>query len=171
MATYELISTQTVTGATAASIDFTSIPNTWTDLLVKFSLRSDADTGYAYVRVGNGSIDTGSNYKWLRLTGDTAAGSASSASATFTQIAAGTTNSTYTASTFSNAEIYIPNYTSSAAKSISVDAVNETNATGAFRALIAGYWSGTSAITNLSLYSNSGSLVQYSTASLYGIKN
>lgn len=163
--TYDKIATTTLTSV-ASSIDFTSIASTYTDLLLKYSLRADADTGYAYVQF-NG--DTTSAYKWMRLVGDTTATSASSASATFIQLAASMENSTYTASTFSNGELYIPNYAGSTQKSISDDAVNETNAAGAFRGLIAGLWTGTSAINRITLTSNTGNIVQYSTATLYGI--
>jgi hypothetical protein len=165
--TYVKIASYTASGS-VASIDFTGISSAYTDLLLKYSLRADADTGYAYVQF-NG--DTASNYKWLRLVGDTAASSALSASATFIQLAGSIDNSTYTASTFSNGELYIPNYAGSTQKSISDDAVNETNATGAFRGLIAGLWTGTAAINRITLTSNSGNIVQYSTATLYGIKN
>jgi hypothetical protein len=166
--TFELISAVTVGSGGAASIDFTSIPATYTDLVVKYSLRADADTGYAYVRFNS---DSGSNYKWMRLVGDTAASSASSASATYIQLAASMENSIYTSSTFSNGELYVPNYAGATQKSVSDDAVNETNAAGAFRGLIAGLWTGTAAIASLSLVSVSGNLVQYSTAYLYGVKN
>lgn len=164
--TYKLINSVTVGSGGSASIDFTSIPSTYTDLCVKYSMRSNADTGYATVQF-NG--DGAANYKWMRLVGDTTASSASSASATSIQLAASMENSTYTASTFSNGELYIPNYAGSTQKSVSDDAVNETNAAGAFRGLIAGLWTGTAAINRVTLASASGNLAQYSTAYLYGI--
>ena len=52
---------------------------------------------------------------------------------------AGATPSDWTASTFSNVEIYIPNYTSSTYKSWSADGVVENNATISAQALIPGY--------------------------------
>jgi hypothetical protein len=76
-----------------------------------------------------------------------------------------------TSSTFGNLEIYIPNYAGSANKSLSIDGVMENNATDARSALVAGLWSNTDAITSIKLESfTSNNFVQYSTASLYGIK-
>jgi hypothetical protein len=75
-----------------------------------------------------------------------------------------------TSNTFSNGEIYIPNYTSSIAKSVSIDSVTENNATGAITALDAAIATAvTSAITSITLGSNNGTFVQHSTAYLYGI--
>ena len=77
-----------------------------------------------------------------------------------------------TASTFGNAEIYIPNYAGSTNKSFSVDSVNENNATSASQFLYANLWSNTAAITSITLLSGgSVNLLQYSTAYLYGVKN
>ena len=75
-----------------------------------------------------------------------------------------------TASTFGNAEIYIPNYASSNNKSVSADFVSETNAADAIFGLTAGLWANTSAITSIKL-TPAAAFAQYSTATLYGIKN
>ncbi len=71
--------------------------------------------------------------------------------------------------TFANGEIYIPNYTASVNKSVSIDSVTENNATSAIAALDAGLWANTAAITSINLNGNNGNFVQYSTAYLYGI--
>mgnify|MGYP003342157445 CR=1 FL=1 len=78
-----------------------------------------------------------------------------------------------TANTFSNGELYIPNYTSSSQKFISDDSVRENNATSGIDFLSAGLWTGTSAINTITLrvYGGSANLVQYSTFYLYGINN
>jgi hypothetical protein len=80
-----------------------------------------------------------------------------------------------TASTFSNIEIYIPNYTSTSTnKSVSIDAIQESNSTTDFDyALImnAGFRSNTAAITSINLTSAAGNFVQHSTAYLYGVSN
>ena len=54
---------------------------------------------------------------------------------------------------------------------MSADGVMENNATEAYQNLVAGLWSNTSAITSLTLAKSTGNFVQYSSASLYGIKN
>jgi hypothetical protein len=74
-----------------------------------------------------------------------------------------------TASSFSSGEIYIPNYAGSTNKSYSIDSVTEQNATGALAELIAGLWSQTAAITQITL--SSSNFQQYSTAYLYGVSN
>ena len=173
MATYiQIGSTVTVGAGGAASIDFTSIPATYTDLLIKLSVRSDqaASNGQDIYVQFNG--DTGSNYSFRRLygTGSAAASDSASASATAGRVGRAT-SATSTASTFASNNIYIPNYAGSAAKSISIDGVEENNATASIMVLNAALWSGTAAITSVKIQclAASTNFVQYSTASLYGI--
>jgi hypothetical protein len=84
---------------------------------------------------------------------------------------AGAVPSNWTANTFSNGEIYIPNYAGSNYKSWSSDAVTENNATSADMSLVAGLTSITAAITSITIAGAAGNLVQYSTAYLYGVSN
>ena len=68
--------------------------------------------------------------------------------------------------------VYIPNYTSSNAKSYSVEAMCETNGSTAYMYIIAGLWnpSTQAAITSISFAPNLGTnFVQHSTATLYGV--
>jgi hypothetical protein len=81
------------------------------------------------------------------------------------------TQSTYTANTFSNIELYIPDYAGFNNKSISNDGVSENNATTAQQAFQAILWRNTAAITSISMTDGGGNFAQYSTATLYGIKN
>jgi hypothetical protein len=77
-----------------------------------------------------------------------------------------------TSNTFSNSEIYIPNYAGSNKKSFSADIVMENNATTAFSTLNASLWQGTAAISSLTFFDHNGNnFVQYSSFYLYGIKN
>lgn len=160
-----LISAVTVGSGGASTIDFTSIPQTYTDLCLKISARN-SDTGTANnLYVGfNGST---SNQSARKLVGN----GSSASSSTDGNIIVNMTAASATANTFNNAEIYIPNYTSSNNKSISMDSVNENNAADATSRLEAGLWSITAAITSINLSGQSGNFVQYSTAYLYGIKN
>jgi hypothetical protein len=66
--------------------------------------------------------------------------------------------------------IYIPNYAGSSNKSVSIDSVTENNATGAYSGLTAALFASTAAITSFGI-STGSNFVQYSTATLYGIKN
>jgi hypothetical protein len=163
--TMTLISSVTVGAGGAASIDFTSIPATYTDLCIKASFRSDYSGQGIALRINPNS--SGAN-----MTAKVLLGSGSSASSFSDTIAyASSVADTSTANTFGNVEWYIPNYAGSTNKSISVDFVTETNASAAIMGLSAGLWSITTAISSLSLLTTAGNLKQYSTAYLYGIKN
>jgi len=164
--TMTLISSVTVGSGGAASIDFSSIPSTYTDLVIKMSLRDNrAATGNATKITFNTSGGTYSG-KYIEGTGS------SVTSATDTNGVADEVAASSTANTFANAEIYIPNYAGSNQKSLSADSVNENNASNANSALYATLWNQTAAITSIKLEPViSASFVQYSTAYLYGVKN
>ena len=169
--TYKTIATTTVGSGGATNIEFTSIPGTYTDLLIKGSTRlNGGDTGIQLVLRFNGNTQ---NYSRRLIYGNGAAAeSFSGSSETYLRIAFAE-ESTRTANTFNNFELYIPNYTSSNNKSTSSDSVTENNATTAYASLHAGLWSNTSAITSISIFDISGTqanFVQHSTATLYGIK-
>jgi len=68
-----------------------------------------------------------------------------------------------------NTSIYISNYTSSSAKSFSVDTVTENNGSEGFHGIVSVLWDNTSAITSATLEFFVGDIVEGSTASLYKI--
>jgi hypothetical protein len=77
--TYEPIQTYTVTGSPllgTTGVTFSSIPQTYTDLIVVQNIYTTSLPAIVCMRVGNGSIDTGSNYSYTNLSGGS--GSASS---------------------------------------------------------------------------------------------
>ena len=171
--TFEALATVTVGSGGAANIEFTSIPGTYTDLLVKLSARA-VDGGDTFANVKTTFNGSTSGYQNIRLQGwGSAANSGSDGTDSIFQ-KYGTNGSNTTASTFGNLEIYIPNYASSNYKSTSSDSVSENNASEAWAVLNAGLWSNTAAITSIKLellYATTRNFVQYSTATLYGIKN
>jgi hypothetical protein len=164
--TYTLISSVTVGSGGAANMEFTSIPSTYTDLVVKITARSSgADTSIS-LSFNNNTSDRTTRY----LFGN--GSSASSGSDTNMYITSSIVPSTSTASTFGNAELYIPNYASSNNKPSSVDGVSENNATASNMAITTNLWSNSAAITSIKLTPTGGTnFVQYSTAYLYGISN
>ena len=165
--TNKLISSVTVGSGGAANMEFTSIPATYTDLLVRISSRLDtgADSN-VFVYFNNDT--TAANYSFINLQGiSTSVLTEASSNARW----ANGVYSDYTANVFSNNNIYIPNYTSSNQKSVSYDGTLENNNAVSILRLLAGKWTGTSAITSIKLDSVQGSFVQYSTAYLYGISN
>jgi hypothetical protein len=161
-------STVTVGSGGAATIDFSSIPSTYTDLLLVISARTNQATGGAW-----GDLAVKPNNSTASLTARYLYGTGSgAASATGTTIDVHGTTDSATASTFGNVSVYIPNYAGSTNKSISIDDVTENNATSALAFLNAGLWSNTAAINQLTVYSPAAyTIKQYSTATLYGIKN
>ena len=167
--TYTLISSVTVGSGGAANIEFTSIPAIHADLLVKLSGRSSraAAVGEEFYLTFNGST-SGFSERMLRGDGSTAI-SSSFSGASIQQL--GQPGAGATSNVFSNYEIYIPNYTGSNNKSISIDGVTENNATQSYTYFEAGLWSDTSAITSIKISAGSYLAVQYSTAYLYGISN
>lgn len=162
--TYTPIATVTVGSGGAASIDFTNIPQTYTDLHLLVSIREETSaTAVAFIRFNN--TTTNRSERYLQGNGS----SAVSGTTTVLQFIA--CQPSDTANTFGNASIYIPNYTSSNYKSVSSDSVSENNSTTAFSRLVAGLWSSTSAINQITITTDTGDVAQHSSATLYGIKN
>jgi len=145
-------------GSAQASITFSSIPQTYTDLYLVFSMRTSAASTNA---------DIGLNGSYADFSVRSLFGSGSGVtSETTVRIVGAVTDQT----PFTNGAVYIPNYTSSVAKSISIDTVSENNGTTAYQTIWAGLWNQTAAITSLSLKEDGGgNLAQYSSATLYGI--
>jgi len=165
--TYYLIASNTVGSGGASSVTFSSIPQTYTDLVLKSSVRSTSTDNWLNISFNGTSATVNWSARWIGGTG-TAANSSSSTNSTYSVLE---NDSTTTASTFSNSEIYIPNYTSANAKSLSLDNVFENNATAAQSFLMASLWNNTAAITSMTLTPSSVNIAQYSTFYLYGIKN
>jgi|688.fasta_scaffold1038481_1 hypothetical protein len=167
-----LINSITVGSGGAASMEFTSIPSTYTDLVVLLTGRTTSTfgtdvSGYCHLEI-NSNITNGSA-RAVFGTGSTAGSFAVSNPPYVGYVS----TSASTASTFGNMSIYFTNYAGGNNKSWSADAVAENNGTVAVSSLIAGLWSSTSAITAVKVYPNSayGNFAQYSTAYLYGISN
>ena len=170
--TYQLISSVTVGAGGASSIDFTSIPATYTDLLIKFSTRTTYSglRDQIAIRI-NGSSTTDYSVRWLYGIPSIATSSATDTGYGFA-LSGYTSGDTSTANTFGSGEVYIPNYAGSNNKSMSGEGVSESNDTSTGLAMSAMLRANTAAITSLRVESYNGfNLKQYSTAYLYGIKN
>jgi hypothetical protein len=162
------LATTTVGSGGVSSVTFSAIPQVYTDLVIKASVRTTWSGAADNLLISFNGSSTSFSGKLLYGTGS----AASSTSMTDNSNTLLTDGATATASTFGNGEFYIPNYTSGNYKSISSDSVNETNATAAYQYLYAGLWSNTSAITSIGFTSqNSSNFVQYSTFTLYGVRN
>jgi hypothetical protein len=164
--TYQLISSN-VLGSAAASVTFSSIPATYTDLVVRGSVRND-----------NASNADG---LWIRLNGLTTSiysdttlyGNGSSAlsfrASNATKTEGAVQGTTTTSNTFTTFEFYLPSYLSSSNKPASGIFQTENNATEARTYAIAHLIRTTNAITQIEFSLATGNFVSGSSFYLYGI--
>ncbi len=162
--TYVAIATTTVGSGGAANIEFTSIPATYTDLVIKLSARSVRSATADFLQININGSASNLTAKYLEANGATVV---SGADTVFIGALPGATS---TANTFGNSEFYLPNYAGSTFKPISTDSVTENNGSTAYIDLVASLWSQTAAISSVKLLSaTSNNFAQYTTATLYGI--
>jgi len=160
----ELIESKTL-GTAAASIEFTSIPQDGTDLLLLVSVRTSVSQSDDSLDLFFNGADSNRTVRVLYGTGSAVASGTNS-----NDWDGWATAANNTANTFSNISYYIPNYTGSTNKSYSIDSTAENNATYSLQAIVAGLWSQTAAVTSIGIKSHQGSnLVAGSTISLYKI--
>jgi hypothetical protein len=165
--TFTLIAATTVGAGGAATIDFTSIPNTYTDLCLKWSSRAATgsnDIDNLAVTLNN----TTTGYTQKLLYGySSSVGNESGSSYNYHYVNGGGS----TANTFGNGEIYIPNYAGSANKFYSADMVTANNIAGSagWDLINATRWANTAAINRITLQVIGYNHAQHSTAYLYGI--
>lgn len=164
----------TTLNANTASVTFSNIPQTYTDLTVIVSSRDDRSgqpNDDIALRVGfGGTVSTSSIYSNRRIYGSGASAGSGSASGTFMYIGH-QTGATATASTFGITKIYIPNYTSSNLKSVSAEGVSENNSSTAWAILTAGLISDTRPISDINLFpADASNFMTHSTFTLYGVK-
>ena len=173
--TYTLISSNVLTSS-AASVTFSAIPSTYTDLVLRCTTRLTSSTGgnnsFPFLIGLNGSTGTATSETALRGNGSVVAG--------IRNTAYGGSYFNYspaedaTANTFSNIEIYVPNYANSSYyKPYSGFSVTENNATTAFITADAALRSDTAAVTSIILAQNNAIFTFNAGSSfyLYGIKN
>jgi hypothetical protein len=163
--TYTLIEAKTLATDTT-TVTFTAIPNTYTDLRLLISIRNNDGDAFDGVYMSlNGST---SNFTGRYIQG---LGSGSPGTGSIARYIGVGNGAAVSANTFSNFDVYFPNYASSNYKGFSSDAVTENNASLSFAELHAGVWSNTAAITSISVAFSSGPCITGSTFYLYGIKN
>jgi hypothetical protein len=155
-ATYEPIATQTL-GSAAASVTFSSITSTYTDLKIIITMTATAGSPSLYLRY-NG--DTGTNYSTNSVYGD------------------GTNAGSFRAS--NENKLYIGELNTTIGTTI-VDVMNYSNTTTNKTCLarnsmaanvqaIVGLWRNTSAINEIVVLTSSSTFIVGSTFTLYGIK-
>lgn len=159
-ATYEPIATTTLSSAQATAT-FSSIPATYTDLILVFS--GSIDTSGRTIRLRFNS-DSGTNYSDTYVSGDgTTATSSRTTSQASARISLGLTSSTQTVITS-----HIQNYSNSTTYKTLLS--RGTSASDSANAIVS-LWRSTSAITDIEVRLNStGNFNSDSTFTLYGIK-
>jgi hypothetical protein len=162
------IQTVTVGSSGASVIDFTNIPQNYTDLKLVVSGRQNAGGGAAYARLSfnNDATTTNTTFRNMVTEGSTTV-------STYAQSAYGTGGETLigalpgTTSTFGYTEIYIPNYSSYNIKPYSINSAIPN---------LLWWWQGshlynsTRPITAIKYTNSSYNLTQHTTATLYGIR-
>lgn len=146
--TMQLIETKTL-GTAAASIEFTSIPQDGTDLVLMASLREapGASNLFLQFRITINGVTT-STVRTLQGSGS----SVGSFTNSLGELGPNISGTTSTTSTFGSINVYIPNYSSTIInKSFSYDGVMENNATTSYQNISAGLYSSTTAITSLGI--------------------
>lgn len=167
----QLISTTTVGAGGSASITFSSIPGTYTDLVLMLSARNTG-SGNSFVLLQANGVT--SSYETVILRGETSATSTTGTSVGVNNAVwiGMTGGSNLTGTPFSSHQVYIPNYTSTTKKTFSTDYSKESNSSSTYEnGLSTGVNNITSVITSLTLtlLLSGATFAQYSTASLYGI--
>jgi hypothetical protein len=170
------IYTQTIANSTTNSMAFNNIPQTYTDLLVRVSVRSlaSAATNTIFLAFQDGGTNTNYSETYMYGTGSSAAtarvgtGGVDYGTGIFAVPAATTTTNS-----FANGEIHIPNYTNNTKHSYTVDFVSVSNAatSGIFQEFAAGLWHPTTPITGVAFYLQGGTsyFAPNTTFTLYGI--
>lgn len=170
---------KTTLASSQASVTFSGIPQTFTDLMLVFSARQDSSDGFTsptFIRF-NGS-STGYSNRTIDAYQTTGVASLTNTyGVTSASFLAQTPTASQTASTFGNCELLIPNYAGSTNKSFSVTNVSENNATTAitwYCAALAGLWSNTEPITSLTVFAGNVGVRNFVSGSsfyLFGVTN
>ena len=169
--TYTLISSN-VLSSSAASVTFSAIPSTYTDLVLRYSVRTTAATEWSAPYINFNGVTTGTLYSGTELYGSGSTASSFRDANINPGVQSYYVNgATTTANTFTSVELYIPNYTAAQNKPMFFTSGAENNsATSNWVQATASLFRSTAAITSINFTIGSA----FDTGSsfyLYGIKN
>ena len=157
------IYTQRINTTGGVNLQFINIPQNYTDLMIVGSLRFNGNGGDQFITFNNNNNGDASGTYLQATDGGPYSGRMTANYGPFIGQISG---STETASTFSNVQIYIPNYSSNIFKTTIAHSGKETNSGTLFTVMpTSGLWRSNGPITSLYFYG----LGQYSSATLYGI--
>jgi len=166
--TFQQIGTTQTVSTAVASIAFTAIPATYTDLVVYISCRtSDSSYGSAGLNLLINGVSTDRIHYRLYAVGSSPGADTN----TGAPILAGTNTDNLTANAFGNTTMYLQNYAGNQYKSWRTDNANANNSTSNIETdYCSGRWASTAAITSLTFsVSSASNFMTHSTFSLYGI--
>jgi hypothetical protein len=160
-ATYEKIATTTL-GSASATVTFTSITGTYTDLVLITNSATGSNDIDMYIQVNS---DTASNYSWTRLLGTGSSALSSRGSSSNLGYRVGNMSGSNVGQ--NNVIVQFQNYSNTTTfKTVLTRSNNPANLVEAF----VGLWRSTSAITSMDIKTQSGNFSIGSTFTLYGIK-
>ena len=173
MAAFTVID-HTELGAAASSYDVTSISASYDHLYLEYSARSDKAAAYRDFPKVTLNADTGTNYSATYLFAGTSSPSSYRGTGKTGIEDLEMTASSATADTFGVGTLWIPHYSNTANfKQILARGAAEGATTTDYQwglNVVAGLWSDTSAVDQITLTPQSGDdFVQYSTFTLYGV--
>jgi hypothetical protein len=174
---YDALATYTVPAGGVSSVSFTGIPtdSTYSHLQIRYFIPSTPSAGdNIYMRLGNGSIDTGSNYAWHNITGYGGGSIGGSTESNVNLLRLLYQNITEAAAFPVVGVTDILDYSSPSKRKvvrtfIGRDANSSTSAWSAI-SFMSGLWNNTSPITTFNITYGGGNLPQNTIVSVYGVK-
>ena len=145
----------------AASVEFTSIPQTFTDLVLLISARASANNDYGtYLKFNGSTTDFSAKYMYANVPSAPVSGNAARYIGTVS-------GSTY----WTSIRMYFPNYSGNKTKAYSSSAIAGRYNAGNHLNLIAGYRDNVAPITSISIDIGQDNFTTDTTMYLYGISN
>lgn len=169
--TYDSIATTTLSSATS-NITFSSIPSTYTDLIVVLAnVVCSVNSSNILLQVGTGgSMDSGNNYSYTNITGDGTTARSNRASSG-NKILIGYWQAASNSSSYpSQANYSIMNYSNTSTHKTILGRGTVFNSTSGETSALVGLWQNTGAINIIKLYPDTGNFNTGTIATIYGVK-
>jgi hypothetical protein len=167
--TYSKLATYTVGSGGIGSVSFINIPQNYTDLIIKVSVRSMSAGTEDTMNISFNGLMTNYSLRFITTGGGTPA--SYNRDVFGYDFLAVIPAAAATANTFGNIEMYLANYTSINYKPMVVEAVMENNSSTNYNTVQNALWSNTAPITSIKFVSSVPyNIAQHSTFHLYGIK-
>lgn len=163
--TYTPIATTTL-GSAASSYTFSSIPSTYTDLIIVANFTGSGSGNNLMMQIGNTTIDTGSNYSGTGIYGN------GTSALSWRQTSASAIQATYAIGleALNVSSIHLMNYSNTTTYKTILNRSGGLSGTYNAAEATVSLWRSTAAINTIKLYGlNSATISSGSTFTLYGI--